>query len=203
LYWCQTSKGKEYRGIVAWTEEDVAKYQAFWPVGTKERVWLDVLFYLGLRRGDAVQIGRQHVRVMVWLVSRLKRAAIVLRLFYQFFPYYKKTLDNSPTSDLAFICGASGQPLKKEILAICSVRLATRQVSTNQPMGCVKSVLPARPMQGQRLPNSKPYSAGQTTRCPHFIPRQQTGANSPAMPSKNLALTANIKPQNHPLALSG
>jgi integrase len=28
----------------------------------RERVWLAVLLYIGLRRGDAVQLGRQHVR---------------------------------------------------------------------------------------------------------------------------------------------
>src|ERR1700752_4400170 len=43
-------------GFPAWTEEDVARYEAHWPMGTKERVWLDVLLYTGLRRGDAVCI---------------------------------------------------------------------------------------------------------------------------------------------------
>ena len=33
-----------------------------WPIGTRQRVWLDVLIYTGLRRGDAVRFGRQHVR---------------------------------------------------------------------------------------------------------------------------------------------
>ena len=29
-----------------------------WPIGTRQRVWLDVLLYTGLRRGDAVRLGR-------------------------------------------------------------------------------------------------------------------------------------------------
>ena len=45
-----------------WTEEDVAAYERRWPIGTRQRVWLDVLLYTGLRRGDAVRFGRQHVR---------------------------------------------------------------------------------------------------------------------------------------------
>src|ERR1700759_2883755 len=49
-------------GFPPWTEDDVAKYEKRWPIGTRQRVWLDVLLYTGLRRGDAVQIGRQHVR---------------------------------------------------------------------------------------------------------------------------------------------
>src|SRR5215471_2484517 len=49
-------------GIPPWTEDDVAAYERRWPIGTRERVWLDVLLYTGLRRGDAVQLGRQHIR---------------------------------------------------------------------------------------------------------------------------------------------
>jgi integrase len=49
-------------GFPVWTEDDVARYEARWPIGTKERVWLGVLLYTGLRRSDAVRLGRQHVR---------------------------------------------------------------------------------------------------------------------------------------------
>ena len=48
-------------GFPPWTEEHVAQYQKRWPIGTRQRVWLDVLLYTGLRRGDAVRLGRQHV----------------------------------------------------------------------------------------------------------------------------------------------
>lgn len=48
-------------GFAAWTQEDVAAYQKRWPIGTCERVWLDVLLYTGLRRGDAAAIGNRHV----------------------------------------------------------------------------------------------------------------------------------------------
>ena len=48
-------------GFAPWTRDDVAKYQKRWPLGTPQRVWLDVLLYTGLRRGDAAQIGNRHV----------------------------------------------------------------------------------------------------------------------------------------------
>jgi integrase len=48
-------------GFAPWTHEDVAKYQARWPLGTHQRLWLDVLLYTGLRRGDAATIGNRHV----------------------------------------------------------------------------------------------------------------------------------------------
>jgi hypothetical protein len=42
-------------GFPVWTEEHVAAYEKRWPIGTRQRVWLDVLLYTGLRRGDAVR----------------------------------------------------------------------------------------------------------------------------------------------------
>ena len=53
---------KKGAGFRPWTEDDVAAYERRWPIGTRQRVWLDVLLYTGLRRGDAVRLGRQHVR---------------------------------------------------------------------------------------------------------------------------------------------
>jgi integrase len=49
-------------GFIPWTEERVGAYEKHWPIGTRQRVWLDVLLYTGLRRGDAVRLGRQHIR---------------------------------------------------------------------------------------------------------------------------------------------
>ena len=50
------------RGFPPWGEEDVAAYRERWPIGTRQRVWLEVLIGTGLRRGDAVMLGKQHVR---------------------------------------------------------------------------------------------------------------------------------------------
>src|SRR5262245_11305579 len=55
-------KRKAGAGFPAWTEEEVERYYARWPLGTNERVWMDVLLFTGLRRGDAVMLGRQHIR---------------------------------------------------------------------------------------------------------------------------------------------
>ena len=56
-------------GFPSWTEVDVTTYEARWAIGTKQRVWLDVLLYTGLRRGDAVRVGPQHVTsgvITIW-----------------------------------------------------------------------------------------------------------------------------------------
>ena len=59
-------------GYRPWTEEDVAAYEKRWPVGTRQRVWLDVLLYTGLRRGDAVD-SVASTCVMVSPPLRLRR----------------------------------------------------------------------------------------------------------------------------------
>jgi integrase len=53
---------KTGEGFIPWTEAHMAAYEARWRIGTRQRVWLDVIAYTGLRRGDAVRLGRQHVR---------------------------------------------------------------------------------------------------------------------------------------------
>ena len=45
--------GKNPAGFHTWTEEEVARFEARWPLGTRERLAaLDLLLYTGFRRGD-------------------------------------------------------------------------------------------------------------------------------------------------------
>jgi len=98
-------------GFIPWTEEDVAAYERHWPIGTRQRVWLDVLLYTGLRRGDAVRFGRQHVRGGVGSIKTEKTNTLVT---LPILPVLAKTLTTGPCGDLTFIAGESGRPLVKE-----------------------------------------------------------------------------------------
>lgn len=115
-------------GFPVWTENEVDMYCSRWPIGTKERVWLDTLLYTGLRRGDVVTIGRQHVRRerltemtpngprtiemdVATLLTEKSQGTMAVTL--PILPILAATLAAGPCSDLAFICGASGRPLKK------------------------------------------------------------------------------------------
>jgi integrase len=98
-------------GFPAWTEVDVAAYEAHWPVGTRQRVWLDVLLYTGLRRGDVVTLGRQHVKDgIATLRTEKSKVAVTIPIL----PVLARTLEAGPTGDLAFICGERGKPFTKE-----------------------------------------------------------------------------------------
>ena len=98
-------------GFAVWSEDDVAGYEARWPIGTRQRVWLDVLLYTGLRRGDAVKLGRQHLRDGV---ATLKTEKTDTEVTLPILPILAETLAAGPCGDLAFIANANGQPFTKE-----------------------------------------------------------------------------------------
>src|SRR6185436_18513282 len=102
---------KSGAGFPMWTGDDVAAYERRWPLGTRQHVWLAVLLYTGLRRGDAVRIGKQHVRDGVTTLQTEKTDTPV---DVTILPPLEAALQAGPTGDLAFICGADGEPLTKE-----------------------------------------------------------------------------------------
>lgn len=104
-------KRPKSNGFEAWTEEEVEAYEARWPEGTKERVWLHVLLYTGLRRGDAVRLGKQHVKDGIATIRTEKTGTEVA---IPILPALAHTLAAGPTGDLAFIVGENGRPLTKE-----------------------------------------------------------------------------------------
>jgi integrase len=104
---------KSVEGFPIWTEQDIVAYEAYWPLGTRQRVWIAVLLYTGLRRGDAVRLGRQHVRDGVASIKTEKsgnRVEVTIPLL----PPLVEALSAGPTGELAFICGANGKPMTKE-----------------------------------------------------------------------------------------
>jgi integrase len=100
-------KRRKGPGFPVWTEEEAAAYDKRWPIGTKERVWRDVLFYTGLRRGDAVTFGRQHVRDNI-ATLRTEKSQGEMIVSIPILPILQLTLDAGPTGELAFICGKNG-----------------------------------------------------------------------------------------------
>jgi integrase len=104
-------KQRKSDGFIPWTEDDVDAYEQRWPIGTRQRVWLDVLLYTGLRRGDAVQLGRQHVRDGV---ASLKTEKTDTPVMLPILPALAASLKAGPCGDLTFIAGENGRPLTKE-----------------------------------------------------------------------------------------
>jgi integrase len=104
---------KKSPGFKMWTEEEMDAYESRWPIGTRQRVWLDVLAYTGLRRGDAVRLGRQHVRNDV-ATLKTEKSGFTVTVTLPILPILSRTLEAGPCGDLTFIVGANGKPLTKE-----------------------------------------------------------------------------------------
>ena len=99
------------KGFPIWTEDDIDKYEARWPLGTRERVMLDIFIYTGLRRGDAAKLMKQHVRNGVIAIDTEKTDT---RVTIPLLPVLQRTLDAGPIGELAFIATRTGQPMTKE-----------------------------------------------------------------------------------------
>lgn len=100
-------------GFPVWTEADVARFQARWPLGTKERVWLDMLLYTGFRRGDVVRAGPQHV-IDGCIVIQTEKSQEQVTVTIPVLPILQTTLDAGPIGSETFVCGETGKPLTKE-----------------------------------------------------------------------------------------
>lgn len=106
-------KPRASQGFPVWTEEDIERYYARWPQGTRERVWIDVLLFTGLRRGDAVRIGRQHVKDGI-ATLKTEKSGYRTEVTIPILPTLMATLKAGPTGDLSFICNSYGEPFVKE-----------------------------------------------------------------------------------------
>ena len=45
-----------------WTDDEIAAYEAVWPIGTRERLAFDLLLYTGQRVGDVAAMRRSDLR---------------------------------------------------------------------------------------------------------------------------------------------
>jgi integrase len=59
-------------GYHTWTEDEIAAFEAHWPVGSKPRLALALGLFTAQRRGDVVRIGKQHIRDGVLTVRQQK-----------------------------------------------------------------------------------------------------------------------------------
>jgi integrase len=106
-------KGKTPRteGFEVWTEDEAARFESRWPVGTRERLAFDLLIYTGLRRGDVARLGRQHIRDGV-LTMRTEKTGEVVTL--PILLPLAASIAATRTGDLALVATGKGGPFTKE-----------------------------------------------------------------------------------------
>jgi integrase len=119
------TKSKRKGGYPPWTDEDMTKFEARCPRGTRERVIFDILAYTGLRTGDVATLGRQHLKQRTIVIDGqpVRRTVISIdsektgmRVELPLLSQLQATLDTGPTGDLAFVVTRRGTPWTKGAL---------------------------------------------------------------------------------------
>ncbi|EFO33950.1 integrase family protein [Roseibium sp. TrichSKD4] len=94
-------------GFHTWTVDEIEAYESTHDIGTTARLALDLLIYTGLRRGDVVKVGRQHVKDGVLNYKTGKNGEWV---HLPILPALQNSIDASPTNDLTFLQTEKGKP---------------------------------------------------------------------------------------------
>lgn len=98
-------------GYYAWNMDDLAKFEQRHPVGTKARLAMALLLFLGPRRQDMVRFGKQMVRGGVIGFTPLKTRKMRPELSYKpVIPILADIIAASPCGDLTFLVTAHGKP---------------------------------------------------------------------------------------------
>ena len=98
-------------GFHAWTPDEVTQFEGRHKIGTKARLALALMLYLGVRRGDVVTLGRQHVRDGVIRFVPLKtRRKKMHAIEIPIVPKLAAIIEASPTGDLTFLMTECGKP---------------------------------------------------------------------------------------------
>jgi site-specific recombinase XerD len=112
-------------GFHTWTVEEVRQFETRHALGTKARLALALLLYLGPRRTDVTLLGRQHVREAHNIAPRLRaihpgrwlrytqhknrnRKPVTLEI--PILPELEAVISASPCGDLTFLTTAFGKP---------------------------------------------------------------------------------------------
>jgi integrase len=94
-------------GFHTWTDDEIAQFEAHYPIASKPRLALALLLYTAQRRSDVVRMGRQHIRDGV-LTLKQQKTGITLAIPVH--PHLQAVLDATPSAHLTFLVTATGKP---------------------------------------------------------------------------------------------
>lgn len=97
----------ESDGFHTWTEAEVTQFEKHWPVGTQERLALDLLLYTTQRSGDVRVMGRQTIRDGRVDLSQSKTGTA---LSLPIHPALQASLATVPANQMLFLPAKSGAP---------------------------------------------------------------------------------------------
>ena len=111
------------KGHFAWSDDEIARYRAYWPLGTQERLVMEFALETLSRRGEIVRIGPQHVRNGRIHIERTHGSRDVnLPMSAEL----QAACDAMPKQHLTYIVTAYGKPRSKYGLGTDFARWATQ-----------------------------------------------------------------------------
>lgn len=98
-------------GYHTWTPAEIVQYQEHWPIGTQQRLAFDLMLYTGVRRSDAVRLGRPHLKDgRLTFTPEKTRERGAKQLSIPVHPDLAASIAATPGGDLTFLINAYGRP---------------------------------------------------------------------------------------------
>jgi integrase len=126
----KTPKPAKTEGFVTWSDADVRRYYKRWPLGTRERIMIDVYLFTGFRRGDAASFGpadvTEHVQERIGPDGRIKKVTVpiitkrlekgdeTIEVTFPMLDVLRRTLEAGPIGTETYIATRYGKPMTKE-----------------------------------------------------------------------------------------
>ena len=102
-------------GHQPWPIELIEQFEQRWPLGTKQRLLFDVFLHVGLRRGDAARLGKQHIRNgIIHLMT--EKSGGTMPIYVPVHPALAASIAACPSPGLAIIAKDGGTHYSKESL---------------------------------------------------------------------------------------
>jgi integrase len=98
-------------GFRPWTIDEVRIFEAAHPISTNARLGFALLFYIGQRRSDVIQFGRQHIRNgRIDFTHYKNRNRKPISLSIPLDPALQGVISMSACGDLTFLVTEFGRP---------------------------------------------------------------------------------------------
>jgi len=110
------------KGHHTWTDDEIAQYRAYWPLGTEQRLVMVFALATVSRRGEVVRLGPQHVKNGRIRIERTHGSEDV---DIPVSPELQAACDAMPKGHLTYIVTAYGKPRSKYGLGNDFARWAT------------------------------------------------------------------------------
>jgi integrase len=98
-------------GFHTWTVDEVRRFEAKHPAGTKARLMMHLALYTGLRLNNIATLGRQHIRNGVLRIrpnKTVKTSGVTVEV--PILPVLQTTINESPVGNLTFLVTEFNKP---------------------------------------------------------------------------------------------